>query len=473
MSEDMSEVETATPTVTVEPTLTPYLIPSGYIEYSAQSGDTCDTVALHFGTEPIEIQSPELIPIEGLIIPGQTLYMPDVLGETTPADILLPDSEVVYSPSALDFDILQFVSQTEGKLSKYKEVMTRGSTPGAEIMIQLALENSINPRLLLTLLEYHGGWVLGTSQTFEQSRYPMGFIKQDQAGIYKQTGWAIRQLLSGYYGWRAGTLTELTFPDGTSQRLAPNLNAGTVALMYLLAQIHEPQVWTEALYGKNNVLTVHEGLFGDYLARAFKVEPLFPSGITQPELQLPFLPGETWNYTCGPHTAWSKEGPPAALDFAPPSERPGCGNSIKWTTAAASGLVVRAGGGAVVIDLDGDGFEQTGWVLLYMHVANTGRVQVGDWLEVDDHVGHPSCEGGSSSGIHVHIARKYNGEWVLAEGGLPFVLSGYRAYKSEKFCEGTLEKGNEIIYAFPWGNYKTSITRPEEEEVEPTSSPYS
>jgi hypothetical protein len=40
-------------------------------------------------------------------------------------------------------------------------------------------------------------------------------------------------------------------------------------------------------------------------------------------------------------------------------------------------------------------------------------------LAQDDRVGHPSCEGGSSSGIHIHIARKFNGEWVLADGGLP------------------------------------------------------
>ena len=187
---------------------------------------------------------------------------------------------------------------------------------------------------------------------------------------------------------------------------------------------------------------------------------------------MPFPAGESWNYTCAPHAAWGKEGPPAALDFAPPLDKTGCGISTKWTTTAAAGLVVRAGDGAVLIDLDGDGCEQTGWVLLYMHVAHDDCVQVGDWLETDDHVGHPSCAGGSSSGIHVHIARKYNGEWVLAEGGLPFVLSGYRAFKGKEFCEGTLVKGDQIIYAYPWGNYKTHITRPEEEEIKPSPTPH-
>jgi hypothetical protein len=86
---------------------------------------------------------------------------------------------------------------------------------------------------------------------------------------------------------------------------------------------------------------------------------------------------------------------------------------------------------------------------------------VGTWVEVGDRIGHPSCAGGSSSGIHIHIARKYNGEWVLAEGGLPFVLSGYQAYDKEKFCEGTLVNGDSVVQAYPWGNYLTKITRPE------------
>jgi murein DD-endopeptidase MepM/ murein hydrolase activator NlpD len=134
---------------------------------------------------------------------------------------------------------------------------------------------------------------------------------------------------------------------------------------------------------------------------------------------------------------------------------------MRFTTAAAAGIVVRAGNGAVVIDLDWDGYEQTGWVLVYMHVANSDRVQVGDYLQVDDPVGHPSCEGGSASGAHVHLARKYNGEWVLAEGGLPFVLSGYQAHNGIKFCAGTLENGERTIVADPYSNSGTITIRPE------------
>ena len=61
-------------------------------------------------------------------------------------------------------------------------------------------------------------------------------------------------------------------------------------------------------------------------------------------------------------------------------------------------MVVRSQRGAVALDLDGDGNEGTGWVLLYMHMTPEGRAGVGTWLNTDDPLGHPSCEGGVSTG---------------------------------------------------------------------------
>jgi murein DD-endopeptidase MepM/ murein hydrolase activator NlpD len=78
----------------------------------------------------------------------------------------------------------------------------------------------------------------------------------------------------------------------------------------------------------------------------------------------------------------------------------------------------------------------------------------GEWVEQDDHIGHPSCEGGISTGTHLHFARKYNGEWVVADGPLPFVLSGWTVYGGEKPYEGKLVKGDKVItadlYAQAW-----------------------
>ncbi len=454
------------PTATVDPK------PVGYLEYLSQSGDTLAAVASHYGVDEDAIIFADG-EMDDLLLPPETrLYVPSVLGVITPDELLFPDSDLVYSPSAIGFDTLAFVDEKGGKLSEYTELMTAGTTAGADIIDQLAEEFSINPRILLTLLEYESGWVTGEPKTQDQEKYPYGFIKPTKEFLYKQLGLTIRQLEIGYYGWRAGTLTDLTFVDGTTLRLAPNLNAGTVAVMTYIASISTQAEWQAALYGENSISQVHTALFGDAWARAAEVEPLFPAGTVQPDLNLPFGESQTWNLTCGPHEAWGTDGPKAALDFAPPLDRAGCGTSNKWALAAATGLVVRTGTGLLVLDLDGDGYEQTGWDLIYMHLASTDKPELGEWVKQDERVGHPSCTGGSSSGIHIHLARKFNGEWVLADGGLPFVLSGYRAYNGDDFCAGTMESGDTVVEAYPWGNYLTKITRPEATPETPAGDIY-
>ena len=440
--------------------------PSGYLQYDTQSGDTLPVICAHFGVQPHQIISDDVLDSEKILAPGIRLYIRDLLGETSKPDILFPDSEFVFSRSAIGFDIQAFAEEQGGYLASYGELMKRGTTPASDILMELALGHSINPRLLLTLIEYESGWVTRKPETKGEKLYPMGWIRTDRAGIYFQTGLLIRQLSQGYYGWRAGTLDAITFLDGSSLRLSPFLNAGTVGVMYALAQYHDRVSWEAALYGSGNLAVIHQKLFSDVAALSEGIEPLFAVGVKQPKLNLPIPINQKWAFTNGPHPAWGLYGPPAALDFAPAGDS-GCNVSKRFALAAAAGRVVRAGSGAVVLDLDDDGYEQTGWVLVYMHISTTGRVQVGEYLNADDPVGHPSCEGGSASGTHMHIARKYNGEWVLADGGLPFMLSGYRARNGEKDCtgnrecSGTLENGERTITADAYANSGTITYRPE------------
>jgi LasA protease len=125
----------------------------------------------------------------------------------------------------------------------------------------------------------------------------------------------------------------------------------------------------------------------------------------------------------------------------------------------AAGLVVRTGTGLVVLDLDGDGHEQTGWVLVYLHIATKDRIPLGSWLAAGEKLGHASCEGGFATGTHIHIARKFNGEWVPADGPLPFNLGGWIAHAGNKAYEGTLTRDGQTITACVCSNYLTFITR--------------
>jgi murein DD-endopeptidase MepM/ murein hydrolase activator NlpD len=200
-------------------------------------------------------------------------------------------------------------------------------------------------------------------------------------------------------------------------------------------------------------------MFGDSWARAASIEPLFPLGLVQPPLELPFATGERWSLTGGPHEAWKTGSPRGALDLAPVTGEPACAVSRLWISAPAAGLVVRSQRNVVAIDLDGDGFEQTGWVLVFFHVADKERIPAGTWVAADDRIGHPSCEGGRSTGTHVHITRKYNGEWIAADGPLPLVLSGWQAYAGEKNYLGELRRGAQVAVASPVGPRTSIVTR--------------
>jgi LasA protease len=451
------EEPTSVPELSVPP---PVDTDSPPILYYTQAGDTLPAVAVRFGVFPEEITSPDELPAEMLLNPGQLLIIPDRIDDTTSPTHVLPDSEVVYSPSAIDFDVPAFVAEAGGRLNRYDEFLGKsGTVRGGELIHRVALDNSINPMLLLTLLEYQGGWVYGEPATANQEQYPFGNIDPSLSGLYKQLVWTVNQLSIGYYGWREGRLTELNFPDGSTRRLAPDLNAGTVALQYLLSKLYTPEQMEALLDPDQGLPALYKQMFGDPWLRAELVEPLYPPDLAQPELILPFLRNQLWAFSGGPHGAWEHDGAWAALDFAPGSSAPGCEVSYSWVTAVGAGLVTRSERGVVVVDMDGDGYEQTGWAIFYLHIAETGRVPVGTLVEQGDRLGYPSCEGGIATGTHVHIARKYNGEWIPADGPLPFVLGGWRAHAGSAAYKGTLTRDDEIVTASDLGIQAANITR--------------
>ncbi|HMU94224.1 MAG TPA: LysM peptidoglycan-binding domain-containing protein [Anaerolineales bacterium] len=471
---------TPTPTITpnsstpvIEPTYTLAYDAAPFLYY-AQSGDMLSAVANRFGVDESEITSDADLTKTTLIDPGTLLVIPNRITEPmTPYVQIMPDAELIFSYTAVDFDVKEYVQQSGGYLSKFKDYLgSTGWIDGDAAIERLATENSINPRLILAMLEFESRWVRGQPVDELHIDYPMGFNDYHYKGMSVQLTWAINNLAIGYYSWRAGTLTHLEFPDGTTMRIDPRLNAGTVAIQYLFSRSHSPSQWEQIINPSSGFPAMFNEMFGDPWARADAVNPIFPSALNQPPLVLPFEPDVEWSMTGGPHNAWGQINPKiygpknsvfAAIDFAPATDHGGCDPTPTWVTAAAPGLVVRSSNGAVMVDLDGDGYEQTGWNLLYMHVGAKDRVAVGTWLEVNDRIGHASCEGGVSTGTHLHFARKYNGEWVTADGPIPFIMSGWRVVAGEKAYEGKLVRGEEVVIADPVGQKWSNIFRKENE----------
>ena len=435
--------------------------------YHSQAGDTLLSVAARFDVGPEEIKSPDRLHSPGLLDPGQELHIPGRLAELPYAQPILPDSEVIYSSSADDFDTAAFVQQADGYLAHSLQYTTSGMTDGAGIVERVAQETSFNPRLLLAILEFHCGCVLEQPDEPPNELYPLGF--EFRQGLYHQLVWVADQLSTGYYGWRAGTLTQIPLPGGDTIRPDPSLNAGTVALLYYFGQYgiilaEDRQTWEGYIDGKTGFPDLYMKMFGKPWARAARAEPLFPPALTQPDLQLPFLTGTIWSYTGGPHFAWEKTGPLTAIDFAPQSAKSGCNPSDEWVAASAAGLVVRAERHVIALDLDGDGSEQTGWVLVYFHVLSEGTVELGSQVKAGDMLGHPTCEeeASLSTGTHVHLARKYNGEWMPARDSVKFILDGWVVHAGGQAYEGTLTKEGQTAVANPFGPATSWVTRPDD-----------
>jgi hypothetical protein len=81
--------------------------------------------------------------------------------------------------------------------------------------------------------------------------------------------------------------------------------------------------------------------------------------------------------------------------------------------------------------------------VLYLHIAERERVPAGARVRAGDLIGHPSCEGGFALAAHLHLARKYNGEWLNAQGNIPFDLEGWIAAEGGREYDGALVRDGQ------------------------------
>jgi LasA protease len=436
-------------------------------QYTVQVGDYLSKIGEHYGVSAAEIAAANGIKVNDQIYPGQVLRIPVPAATDFGSDFkILPDSEFVYGPGSVGFNLEAFIQAYGGYLAHYSQavpgIYLDGSSQartltGAEVVQIVAQRYSIDPRLLLALLEYESGWVRTAQPGSNSLPYPLGDVTPGREGLYLQLTGAARQLNYGYYGWRAAGIISFSLSDGSVKLIAAGQNPGTVGVQSLLASLLDPAHWDKAV-SADGFSQTYRALFGNPFQVA--VEPLVPPDLVQPTLQLPFEPGALWSFTGGPHAAWDVGSAWGALDFAPPGNALGCVASNEWVVASAPGLIVRSSDGAVLEDLDGDGYEQTGWVLFYMHIEARDRVAVGAQLKSGDRIGHPSCEGGVSQGTHTHFVRKYNGEWIPADGPIPFVLDGWVSHGLGTEYDGTLTRNGVTLEACDCRGAGNQISRP-------------
>lgn len=412
--------------------------------HTVQLGETINLIAAQYDLAPAALIEYNKITDSSSLLPGQILRIPAAEALPAPAAVshlpLLPDAELVYGPPAKDFSTADFLTRFDGYLLGYEEEVEGQVLDGPAIVQLVADRHSVNPRVLLAVLEYSAAW-LSRAQPAE-TEYPLGNRDEGREGLYKQLSWAANQLNWGFYARAEGGLATLVLDDETTVPIDPQATLGTVGVQNYLAARDDVTYaqWLQDI-GPQGFPATYRALFGDPFNFAYT--PLLPDDLAQPRLALPWRSGETWYFSGGPHGGWNSGSAWAALDFVPPDVEGGCLQSEAWVTAVAPGQVTRSGLGAVVVDLDGDGYAGTGWAITYMHLESRNRIAAGTVVATGDRIGHAACEGGFTNGTHLHLARTYNGRWISADGSLPFDLNGWVSEGAGYEYNGWLVRGDE------------------------------
>lgn len=435
----------------------PAYAPGQLVDYTAQTGDTLPALAMRFNSSVEEILSanPQIPGDATTMPPGMPMKIPIYYRALWGSPLqIIPDHVFVNGPSSAGFNTAAYVATQPGWLRDYRAYVSGAWRSGAELVDYVAVNYSISPRLLLAILEYQGGAL--TQPEPPVKRNLLGLHRTFWDSHYLQLVLAANVLNNGYYGWRSGSLIEFEDKDNILIRPDPWQNAGSVALQYYYSQMFTGADFLRAT-GSDGLSLTFETLFGDPWEGDVN---FIPGSLKQPDLLLPFPADQTWSYTGGPHTGWGTGEPFAAVDFAPPADETGCipAKPENYATAVADGLIVRSTIDGVALDLDKDGDERTGWVIYYLHLATNQRATLGMDLKAGDKIGYPSCEGGRSTGTHVHIARKYNGEWMVADSAIPFTLSGWVTHNGGSAYLGTLTKGSSTVIACECGDAYAAIS---------------
>ena len=121
------------------------------------------------------------------------------------------------------------------RLASYTEEVDEVPLTGIEIVEKISREYSVDPRLLLALLDYRSGWVQAKDLD-NVTEYPITNDSPSRTGLFRQLSWAANELNRGFYSRRVGGLQEFPLADGILVRVSPEINDASAALQLCLGK---------------------------------------------------------------------------------------------------------------------------------------------------------------------------------------------------------------------------------------------
>src|SRR5688572_1654347 len=204
-------------------------------QYTVQAGDTLGSIARAYGISLEALMQANGLNEASILAIGTVLDIPPIEADPNPGSSfkIIPDSELVFGPASVEFDLQGFVQSHAGYLANYSQDVDGEYMNGVQVITRVSQNYSVNPRLLVGLLEYRSGWV--TDSAPQNVDYPLGFSDAYYAGLYRQMAWAADNLNRGYYYWRVNAISTLPLTDGTYVPLDSTINAGTAGVQYFLS----------------------------------------------------------------------------------------------------------------------------------------------------------------------------------------------------------------------------------------------
>jgi hypothetical protein len=185
-------------------------------------------LALIYDTSMEEIMEVNSLTENDILEIGQTVLVPAVAAGASPSFKLIPDSELVYGPGSAGFETQNIAASFGGYLLNYQEEVEGRILSGPQVIQLVAVRFSVNPRLLVALLEHQSGWV--TQPVAVDSGYPRKNFTNGYEGLYQQLSWASNQLNMGFYGRSEGGIQNFDGGIESTIAFAPDINDGTAGV---------------------------------------------------------------------------------------------------------------------------------------------------------------------------------------------------------------------------------------------------
>jgi hypothetical protein len=359
--------------------------------------------------------------------------------QTTSGMDLLSNGQFVWGPNVGDFEVGQFLLELGSPLA-----------PFADIVDAWARYYSINPRVLLTLLEVRNGLLTNPYDEISPS---------EVSTIIEEVGLqAYEAFYEHLYTWgdmkSSDKVLDIPSPsillaDGYEFEIQADVNSASFAITDVLGT-------TTDLVNLNRLIASTEpGGFSETFGAMFpETDPLDTSNDIIPDslppddlFQFPFPLGDSW-YFNGPHN-WNGGGgyPFSSMDFHT-GWGPGSPYPLHYAVSAApgSGYVFQPTQSDLPCWVKVDHIDD--WTTYYYHLrkvrppGNIGTVRANDPM---GSIGEETCNGGYAVGSHLHFTLLFNGAFVSLEG---VKLSGWTIHvgpPDEPYSSGYIERDGQLL----------------------------